>query len=238
MLMVMFCVNVLYAQSTRVRGRVVDGKTGLPLAYVNVSLKGTTSGAVTDVDGVYSFESRDTVSRLEVTSIGYQSQTRWITPRGFNEVDVELQPVVFNADEVVVKAGVNPAVIVLREVVKHRHQNDPDRYNQFTCQTYTKMQLDLNNMKDSFRSERLQRNFGFIFDYMDTSALTGKAVLPVMISETVADYYHSRNPKIEREVIRANRISGVKDNSSLFDIYFSAIIHGSISLYAHSRDDS
>lgn len=215
MLMVMFCVNVLYAQSTRVRGRVVDGKTGLPLAYVNVSLMGTTSGAVTDVDGVYSFESRDTVSRLEVTSIGYQSQTRWITPKGFNEVNVKLQPVVFNADEVVVKAGVNPAVIVLREVVKHRNQNDPDRYNQFTCQTYTKMQLDLNNMKDSFKSERLQRNFGFIFDYMDTSALTGKAVLPVMISETVADYYHSRNPKIEREVIRANRISGVKDNSSL-----------------------
>ena len=213
--MVMFCVNVLYAQSTRVRGRVVDGKTGLPLAYVNVSLMGTTSGAVTDVDGVYSFESRDTVSRLEVTSIGYQSQTRWITPKGFNEVNVKLQPVVFNADEVVVKAGVNPAVIVLREVVKHRNQNDPDRYNQFTCQTYTKMQLDLNNMKDSFKSERLQRNFGFIFDYMDTSALTGKAVLPVMISETVADYYHSRNPKIEREVIRANRISGVKDNSSL-----------------------
>ena len=42
------------------------------------------------------------------------------------------------------------------------------------------------------RNKRLQRNFGFVFDYMDTSALTGQPYLPAMISESSADLYHSR----------------------------------------------
>ncbi len=78
------------------------------------------------------------------------------------------------------------------------------------------MELDLTNVKPRFRNKRLQRNFGFIFEYIDTSALTGQAYLPAMISETTADYYHSnRNPPVSREIIRANRVSGVEDSFAI-----------------------
>ena len=49
------------------------------------------------------------------------------------------------------------------------------------------MELDLTNIKPGFKNKRLQKNFGFIFDHMDTSVITGKAYLPVMISEASAD---------------------------------------------------
>ena len=72
---------------------------------------------------------------------------------------------------------------------------------------HVQMQLDLTNIKPRFRSKRLQRNFGFVFDYIDTSALTGQAYLPAMISEATADYYHSRRtPAVSREIIRASRV--------------------------------
>ena len=225
----LLCVQHGWAQSTKVRGRVTDSKTGLPLSYVNVSLKGTTSGTVTDENGVYSIESREAETELVATCLGYKDFTTQINRGKYNEVNIALTPTVYEADEVVVKANVNPALLVLEEVVKHRNQNDPDRYNRFICKTYTKMQLDLNNMKRKFSSDRLQRNFGFIFDYMDTSAFTGKPALPVMISETVADFYHSRNPKIEREVILANRVSGVENTSSVAQ--FTGRMHINVNFY-------
>ena len=68
------------------------------------------------------------------------------------------------------------------------------------------MELDLTNIKPQFRSRRLQRSFGFVFDYVDTSALTGQAYLPAMISESTADLYRSSRPAFKREVIRASRV--------------------------------
>lgn len=44
------------------------------------------------------------------------------------------------------------------------------------------MELDLTNIKPHFRNRRMQKNFGFIFDHIDTSALTGQPYLPAMIS--------------------------------------------------------
>ncbi len=44
------------------------------------------------------------------------------------------------------------------------------------------MELDLTNIKQGFKNKKLQKNFGFIFEHMDTSVITGKAYLPVMIS--------------------------------------------------------
>lgn len=66
-------------------------------------------------------------------------------------------------------------------------------------------------MKPEFKNKKLQKNFGFIFQYMDTSAITGKAYLPVMISEASADYYYRRSPKLSREIVKASRISGIEE---------------------------
>ena len=123
----------------------------------------------------------------------------------------------------------------LGDVYKRQPQNDPDLYDSYTCATYTKMQLDLTNIKPRFRSKRLQRNFGFVFDYIDTSALTGQAYLPAMISEATADYYHSRRtPAVSREIIRASRVSGVEDSFAIAQ--FTGRMHGNVNFYANYID--
>ena len=84
-------------------------------------------------------------------------------------------------------------------VIRNRARNDPDRHDTYHCRTYTKMELDLTNIRPGFRNRRMQRNFGFIFNYMDTSALTGQAYLPAMISESTADLYRSRSPEVQTQ---------------------------------------
>lgn len=53
-----------------------------------------------------------------------------------------------------------------------------------------------------------------------------------MISETAADYYHSRTPSVAREVIRASQISGIEDNSVLAQ--FTGHLHADVNLYETS----
>lgn len=221
------------AQTTRVRGRVTDASTGAPIAFASVLFPGTTVGITTDNEGVYALETRDTSGCVEVVCIGYASRRKPVRPHAFNNVDFALEPVDFGIEQIVITPGENPSHPILKEVIRRKKFNDPDRRESYICDTYTKMELDLSNVKP-FKSKRFQKNFGFIFDYVDTSALTGRAYLPVMISETKADLYHSLHPSFKREVIRANRVSGIEDSFSIAQ--FTGQMHGNVNFYDNFID--
>lgn len=222
------------AQGTRVRGRVTDAADGKPLRFVSVVFPGTTVGITTDEQGIYALETRDTVSRIQATMIGYATQTRNITPGAFNQADFALDAVAFGIGQVVITPGANPAYPILEGVIRSKPRNNPDEYDSYACSTYTKMELDIANIKPRFRSKRMQRNFGFVFEYVDTSALTGQAYLPAMISEATAQFYHSRRPALSREVIRASRVSGVEDNFAVAQ--FTGQMHGNVNFYDNFID--
>jgi hypothetical protein len=67
----------VFAQKSIITGKVVDGK-GESLIGVNVLVKGTTTGTVTDLDGKYSI-SAPTGSTLSFTYIGFTSQDIKVT---------------------------------------------------------------------------------------------------------------------------------------------------------------
>ena len=217
------------AQTTRVRGRVTDAATGEPLPFVSVLFPNTTVGISTDSEGVYALETRDTSSVVLATLVGYRQQSKPIVRRSFNQVDFALEAVDVGIDRVVITPGANPAHPILKGVIRHKPKNDPMALPLYRCATYTKMELDIANIGTEFRNRRLQRDFGFIFNYVDTSALTGQVYLPVMISETLADYYHSRKPEVSREVIRANRVSGIDDTSSIAQ--FTGSLQSNVNFY-------
>ena len=222
------------AQTTRVRGRVTDAADGKPLQFVSVVFPGTTTGITTDEQGIYALETRDTVSRVQASMVGYAARTLPLTPGVFNHVDFALEAVEFGIGQVVITPGENPAYPILDGVIRNKPLNDPDRYDTYSCRTYTKMELDLTNIRPQFRSRRLQRSFGFVFDYVDTSALTGQAYLPAMISESTADLYRSSRPAFKREVIRASRVSGVEDNFAVAQ--FTGGMHGDVNFYDNFID--
>ena len=225
---------VATAQTTRVRGRVTDAATGLPLQFVSVVFPGTTVGITTDEQGIYALETRDTASLVRAQMIGYETQTQPVAPHGFTAVDFELRPPQFDIASVVVTPGENPAPPILQEAIRRKEFNEFFFYDTYSCSTYTKMELDLANLKPRFRNKRLQRNFGFVFDYMDTSALTGRAYLPAMISEATGERYHSRRPELRREVIRASHLSGVDETYSIAQ--FTGNMHGDVDFYANFID--
>ncbi len=115
--------NYLYAQSTKVKGKVTDAKTGEVLPLVNVVFKGTTVGVTTDFDGEYVLETRQNVAELQASFVGYGIQTIKINQGAFNTVNFQLEPLTFDLEEVKVIPGENPAHAILKNVNKNKFRS-------------------------------------------------------------------------------------------------------------------
>ena len=88
----------LYAQTT-ISGKVVDKKTGSPISGVTVKVKGSKRGTSTNQDGRFTLEAAPG-STLEITSIGYATQTFTVKDASMLTIaleagSTELQEVVF-----------------------------------------------------------------------------------------------------------------------------------------------
>jgi len=222
------------AQSTKIRGRIIDSETKQPLPFVNIAFKGTTIGTTSDFDGQYFLETRNPSDSLYISFVGYKAEVFKIQKESFQTLNIELKPESFDLQEVIITPGENPAHVLLRKIIANKIKNNPSRFESYQYETYSKMEMDLNNIKDDFRNKKIMRQFQFVFDYMDTSVVSGKPYLPIFITESLSDYYYQKKPKIEREIIKASQMSGINDNASLAQ--FTGQLHQKINIYDNYID--
>ena len=79
--------NPIVQQSKVVKGVVVD-KSGEPVIGANVVVKGTTNGSITDLDGNFSISDVPANAVLEISYIGYKTQT--VEVKGQSSIQVTL----------------------------------------------------------------------------------------------------------------------------------------------------
>lgn len=95
------CSGLLYAQSLKVEGVVTSADDGSPLIGVAVTLKGTYTGASTDVAGYYTISVPASGEHtLEFTYLGYKKVERTVSASA-TRVDVALETDAMMLDEVV-----------------------------------------------------------------------------------------------------------------------------------------
>jgi len=224
-----------FAQNTKVKGTVTDRSTGEPLPFVNVWFPGTTVGVTTDFDGQYSIDTRQNVpNTLKAEILGYESKEGKVSVGGFTELNFALQPQSVMLDGVTVKADDKRIKAFMGKVFDRKPFNNPDNRESSQYKVYTKMELDIANIDPFLKNKLLQKNFGFVEDYMDTSAISGMAYLPIMITESSARYYKRKNPPLSREIIDASRISGIEEDYSLAQ--FTGHLHANVNLYDNYLD--
>jgi TonB-linked SusC/RagA family outer membrane protein len=96
-------ISLVFQVSAQVRtisGTVTDAKDGTTLPGVNIIIKGTTTGTVTDIDGKYSISLPETTPTLIFRFIGYKSVEILVGAR--NIIDMKLEVESKLLDEVVV----------------------------------------------------------------------------------------------------------------------------------------
>jgi hypothetical protein len=213
-LVVLLCTGLFAeAQTTVVRGTVIDATTLEPLPYVNVAFKGTKIGTVTDFDGKYVLDSYYASDSVVCSSVGYSRQTTKIRLDREQTVDFSLESSSLELETFVIRASEheNPAHPIIRNVLKYKPVNNREKLEAYEYEVYNKVEFDLNNLTEKFTEKKLFKPFDFIFDNIDTSDT--KAYLPLFMTESLSDFYYRQQPKSEKEVIKATKISGIKNES-------------------------
>jgi hypothetical protein len=205
--------HYMFSQKTVVSGKVTDDNTNEPIPFTNICFQHSPVGTISEMDGSFFLSTMNATDTLLISSLGYEI-LRIAVHKGQQQViNARLVPTSFAIEAVVVKPGENPAFRFLREISDHKKQNDPSRLQSYQYKAYTKLRLDMNNINQKMKDQRIWRDFGFVFDYMDSSELFNKNYLPLLISETVSKVYFSKNPPVNREVIEAFKVSGVENKT-------------------------
>jgi len=217
---VLFCAVglfplVLNAQKvTKVSGTAVDAETREPLAFVNVFFKGTQIGASTDLDGNYVIETRFPTDSLEVSYLGYKTQTKAIFKEKKQEINFKLvsnsltlNTITFKAQKAKYSKKNNPAIELIKKVLANRKENSLQGQDFYRYDKYEKIELDLNNITKKFRSRGIFDNYQFVFDYVDTSEVNGKPFLPIFLRETISKVHYKKDPKKEKEIKEAVKLT-------------------------------
>lgn len=219
------CTAAAFAQTTKVKGRVLDAMTGKPLPFVAVFFDGSQTGTSTDDNGEYSLTTRDhSLTLLRASLIGYKGQAKVVSPGVFTEALFFLYPEENRLSAVTVKADNSKAKRLLHNIDANRDRNNPELRPGYSCDVYSKAELDISHPREQLRGKALNKQWKFIFDYIDTSDISGVPYLPIMINESVSKRYHSSDPTLDREEIVATQLSGADPSGNLIS-QFTGSLH-------------
>lgn len=204
-----------FGQNVVVKGVVRDKSTKEPLPFSSIQFKGTTIGTSTNEDGVYELHldyfPGDTIL---ARTIGYKTRLVAINKKKNHQtLNIELQRKDYTLNEFEVHAGVNPALTMLKKIIKHKPENNPEKLSAYTEKIYNKLEFDLDRLnKKKIQHSKLLKPFAFLLNNIDSTS-SDQPFLPIFLTETISDFYYKNNPKKEKEIIRASHRSGIKNSS-------------------------
>ena len=194
-------------------GTVTDAKTQEAIPFVSVYIPGTAVGTRTDFNGQYSLEFTIKADSLVATFLGFNRLAKPIALNKFQTIDFVMSEDQFSLNEVIITPTTNPAEILLKKIIAKKDSNSGNAYNSYQYNSYSKVEFDANNISKKLQKERILKPFSFIFLNIDTSTVNGKSYLPIFLTETISDVYYRKSPKSRKEIIKATKISGIKNKS-------------------------
>jgi hypothetical protein len=217
----LFC-NFGFSQQTRIYGTVWDGNTGEPMPYVKVQFKNSKIGTLTDSIGKYVIETYYATDSIQFIYNGYLTNTFGVALDKDQEFNVKMSTRIAEIQEVVIRPPDElPSTRLHKRVIANKKINNKEKLLSYQYEVYNKMQLDLNNIGENFTERDMVKRLDLVMNYLD-SADNGKNYLPVLLSESLSDFYFRNNPKTKREIVHGTRITGIDNlqaNQFMGDMY-------------------
>ena len=185
-----------------IKGKVTDAETGDPIAFANVILTGTTVGITTDFDGSFFIESKVIADSIKVSYLGYVTQSKALSKESTQTINFQLRPTAFELGTFVFEAGENPAFEIIRRASAKRKVFDKRELIAYETKNYTKIELDVDNLSESFMRRKSVQSVTSVLDSIrQLTNDEGEKILPVFFSETVSKFYYRNNPELRKEII-------------------------------------
>ena len=206
----------LSAQS-RIIGVVTDSLTHETLPFISVTLKGTSVGSMTDNSGKFALIVPYNSKFISLKSVGYKEKIISLSNQKLSNLKIQLCRNSYAISEVVIrpkkekyKKKGNPAVDFVKLVIASKDKYNPLNKPYYHYEHYEKINIALNNFQKE-KNKVLLNKYKFLTNYVDTSKLSGKPILPVSTRELMEDYYYRKSPRSEKRVVLARKSAGIDE---------------------------
>jgi hypothetical protein len=207
----LFFFTITLQAQFQVNGIVKESVTNLPLPFATVT---TNNGinSITDVDGKFSLNSKNEITSFTISYIGYLKNTTAVTAnKSYYAVSLiqqrdALQEVVVNSE--------NPALAIIREVIRLKDNNNPQkRLSSFEFKSYNKLIVSANpdSVSGTIDSVFVQKSIGKTFSKIDSSSYKFKELISkqhLFQTEKVSQYQFQDNRL--KETILGTKMAGFK----------------------------
>lgn len=198
-----------------VRGIVRDSINNAPLPYASVMIAGAERGGVTDSQGIFEMSVPVNTKALQITCMGYDKKILPIKQGRLNTYAIYLSPSTTELNELVVRKSKyskknNPALDFARRLKERAPMTDPHRNDYYAYDKYERIVLGLNDFTAEDHKSMMAR-FPFLAEHVDTSEVSGKPYLSLMIKEKTSRENYRRSPEAERVIVTGIRSAGVDE---------------------------
>lgn len=214
-------LSLVSQSQTRVGGVVLDEQEK-PVPFANVFFTNSSVGSITNDDGTFYIESKNSYDSLTVSYMGYETKTLVLTSNYATNLRIQIKPEASALGQVVIYQGKtskknNPAIDILRKIWENKRKNGLNQFDYYEYDKYEKVEFDINTIDSALINSRIFKGIEFIFDQIDTSRITGKNYLPIFINEALYEIYGSNLYNKEKEIVIGNKNSGFSNNKTLVE---------------------
>ena len=154
--LVLWVAASLQAEAQLIRGRIVDGQSQEPLANATIQVEGTYRATIANAAGNFELELDAVPATLLIRHIGYATRHLEVTAATTGELHVELAPVAFVMQEIVV-TGEDPAIEIMRRVIERKkvwraalESYEAVAYSRYTVSNDTGIVFILESVSDAY----------------------------------------------------------------------------------------
>ena len=205
--------SVGFAQTTVVKGAVIDAESRLPVPFASVYFK-EGKGITADSSGRFEISTERSFRELQVSYIGYKTATISLQPGKAQSLTIALSiDAAKDLNTVIVKSRNkikysnknNPAVELIRRVIANKEKNRPENYDYVEYEQYEKIQLALSRPAEKLAKSKLLKKYAFLLENTDTTKIKGKALTPIYLEEKLSSNYYRKNPGKNKTVIEGEK---------------------------------
>lgn len=196
-----------------ISGIIRDSQSLEPLPFASVRADEESTATLSNDQGVFELTIPENTKAIVVSCLGYETKKIGIKKNSINLYDIMLKPSLTELDEVVVRRSKyskknNPAVELVERLRKGVGQTDPRRNSYYNYDKHELLTIALNNFGPQEKSRTLYQKFPFLWEHVDTSEISGKPILNIIVKEKLSENHYRKNPKTEKEVITGERQEG------------------------------
>lgn len=140
LLLFLLCSTGIFAQNT-IPGRVIDKESKKPLAYAKIQL-GNQNELLTNIDGSFELDIKTDLDTIKVSYIGYKKLSIPIS-KDTRYLQIGMTPIYEQLQTVLISDGVDPTEKLIRNAIKRRDLNDPEKKLEgYQYSSYSKFIID------------------------------------------------------------------------------------------------